>query len=76
VVGIWAGGIPETLTPQKIAAVNASMQLDEAGLQAVIKGMDEMRILPRSPRLDEIADTAAFLASERAGAINATAIHL
>ena len=81
VVGIWAGGIPETLTPEKLAAVNSAMQLDDEGLQAVIKTLDEMRILPRSPRLSEIADTAAFLASERAGAItgsfiNATAVHV
>ncbi|MQA86553.1 MAG: SDR family oxidoreductase [Streptosporangiales bacterium] len=81
VLGIWAGGIPETLTSERIAAVNASMQLDEAGLRAVIGGLDQMRILPRSPRLAEIADTAAFLASDRAypitgSFINATAMSL
>jgi NAD(P)-dependent dehydrogenase (short-subunit alcohol dehydrogenase family) len=81
VLGIWAGGIPETLTPEKIAAVNANMQLDEPGLQAVLKGLDEMRVLPRSPSLAQIGDLAAFLASDRAGAltgsfINATALFL
>lgn len=81
VAGIWAGGIPETLTPEKIAAVNASMKLDGAGVQAVVEGLDEMRILPRSPRLPEIAALAAFLASDQAypitgSWINATAMAL
>lgn len=78
VLGIWVAGIPETLTPEKIAATNAEIQLDEAGLQAMINGLDQMRVLPRSPRLAEIAETAetaAFLASDRAYAITGSFIN-
>lgn len=65
VLGIWVAGVPETLSPEKIAAVNSDMRMDEAAFQGFISQLDAMRMLRRSPRLAQIADMAAFLASDR-----------
>ena len=65
VVGLWVAGIPETLSPERLAGVNSAMQLDEAAFQGVLDHLASMRMLRRSPSLDEVADTAAFLASDR-----------
>lgn len=65
VLGIWVAGVPETLSPEKIAAVNSDMRMDEAAFQGLISQLDAMRMLRRSPRLAQIADMAAFLASDR-----------
>ena len=72
VLGIWVAGIPETLSPEKLAAVNSAMQLDDAAVQGLITQLDGMRILRRSPRLDEVTELAVFLASDRAGALTGT----
>lgn len=34
VLGLWAAGVPETLTPEKLAAVNSDMVLDDAACKA------------------------------------------
>ena len=72
VVGLWTAGVPETLTPAKIAAVNSALQIDAAGLQRIIEGLGQMTMLRRAPALALVADAAAFLASDRAGAITGT----
>jgi NAD(P)-dependent dehydrogenase (short-subunit alcohol dehydrogenase family) len=72
VLGIWAAGVPETLTPAKLAAVNAELQLDDAALQGLLAQLDQLRLLRRSPRLAEVADVVTFLASDRAAAITGT----
>ncbi|GAA2137101.1 SDR family NAD(P)-dependent oxidoreductase [Streptomyces synnematoformans] len=77
-VGLWAAGVPETLTPEKLGAVNPAMGTAEA-VQHILDSLDNLRMLPASPRLQEIADLAAFLASDRAAAVtggwvNATAM--
>ena len=68
VVGLWVAGIPETLSPERLAGVNSSMQLDEAAFQGVLDHLASMRMLRRSPSLVEVADTAALprLRPERA----------
>jgi NAD(P)-dependent dehydrogenase (short-subunit alcohol dehydrogenase family) len=76
-VGLWAAGIPETLTVEKLSAVNSS--IDEAAIGGIVAQLDSMRLTKRSPRLDDIAATATFLASDRAAGItgsfvNATAM--
>lgn len=76
VVGIWTAGVPETLTPENIAAVNSEMQMDAAALEQLKQRMNEMTILRRMPALARVADTAAFLASDRAGAITATIVNV
>jgi NAD(P)-dependent dehydrogenase (short-subunit alcohol dehydrogenase family) len=75
-LGIWIAGVPETLTPEKLAEVNGDLQLDEAGLQGLLTHLDGMRILRRSPKLDEVAGTLAFLASDRAGGITGTFVNV
>ncbi|MGI8800278.1 MAG: SDR family NAD(P)-dependent oxidoreductase [Pseudonocardia sp.] len=36
VVGMWIAGVPETLTPEKLAAVNSDLQLDDTALQGLL----------------------------------------
>jgi NAD(P)-dependent dehydrogenase (short-subunit alcohol dehydrogenase family) len=66
VAGIHTAAVRETLTREKIAAVNGDSAVDP---EAVIAGIASMTMLRRAPGVQQIADTAAFLASDRAGAI-------
>ena len=75
VVGIWTAGLPETFSREKLAAVDNKFQ-DEAAFQGLIENLDRMRMTRRSPRLAEVAATAAFLASEKAGAITGTFVNV
>jgi NAD(P)-dependent dehydrogenase (short-subunit alcohol dehydrogenase family) len=69
VLGIWTAGVPETLTPEKLAAVNRTLVVDAAGLEVMKGQMGQMTMLRRMPALAQVAEVAAFLASDRAGAI-------
>jgi len=62
-----AGGFAE------VAEVNA---LDEAAYKGLLESLDQMRMTRRSPRLDEVAATATFLASDKAGAITGTFVNV
>jgi NAD(P)-dependent dehydrogenase (short-subunit alcohol dehydrogenase family) len=75
VVGIWTAGLPETMSREKVAPYVGG-QLDEATYQGILENLDEMRMTRRSPRLAEVAATAAFLASEKAGAITGTFVNV
>jgi NAD(P)-dependent dehydrogenase (short-subunit alcohol dehydrogenase family) len=75
VVGIWTAGLPETFAKENIAAVDSRFE-EEAALQGLIDSLDQMRMTRRSPRLEEVAATAAFLASEKAGAITGTFVNV
>src|SRR5919202_2676535 len=75
VVGIWTAGLPETFSKEKLAAVDSKFQ-DEAAFQGLIESLDQMRMTRRSPRLAEVAATAAFLASDRAAAITGTFVNV
>jgi NAD(P)-dependent dehydrogenase (short-subunit alcohol dehydrogenase family) len=75
VLGIWTAGLPETLSREKLSAVDSKFE-DEAAFQSVIENLDRMRMTHRSPRLAEVAATAAFLASEKAGAITGTFVNV
>jgi len=75
VLGIWTAGLPETFSKESLAAVDSRFQ-DEAALQGLIERLDQMRMTRRSPRLEEVAATAAFLASEKAGAITGTFVNV
>lgn len=70
-LGMWVAGVPETLTPESLGAVNPALATPEA-LQGILDKLDDLRMLPASPRLREVAELAAFLASERAGAVTGT----
>lgn len=76
VVGIWTAGIPETLSPEKLTAVNRNLQLDEAAFQGLLGQLDAMRMLRRSPRLAQVAEVAAFLASDQAAAITGAFVNV
>jgi hypothetical protein len=52
--------VPETLTPEKLGAVNPAMASPEA-LRGILDMLDGLRMLPASPRLREVAELAAFL---------------
>jgi NAD(P)-dependent dehydrogenase (short-subunit alcohol dehydrogenase family) len=74
--GVWIAGVPETLTVEKMSKVNAD--IDDAAVEGILAQLASLRMTKRSPRLDEIADTITFLASDRAAGItgawvNATA---
>ena len=75
VVGIWTAGLPETFSKEKIAAVDSRFQ-DEAAFQGLIESLNQMRMTRRSPRLKEVAATAAFLACEKAAAITGTFVNV
>jgi NAD(P)-dependent dehydrogenase (short-subunit alcohol dehydrogenase family) len=75
VVGIWTAGLPETFSKEKVAAVDSRFE-GEAAFQGLIKSLDQMRMTRRSPRLEEVAATATFLASEKAAAITGTFVNV
>jgi NAD(P)-dependent dehydrogenase (short-subunit alcohol dehydrogenase family) len=76
VVGLWAAGVPETLTREKLAAIDSNMNLDDAALQGLLANLAGMRMTRRNPTLAEIAATAAFLASDLAGGITGTFVNV
>src|SRR5215218_8209399 len=76
VVGIWTAGLPETFSKEKLAAVDSNLALDEAAFQGLLDNLDQMRMTRRSPRLAEVAATAAFLASDGAAAITGTFVNV
>src|SRR5215210_1037448 len=77
VVGIWTAGLPETLSREQLAVVNSNLvDMDDAAFQGLLDSLDQMRMTRRSPRLAEVAAVAAFLASERAGAITGTFVNV
>jgi NAD(P)-dependent dehydrogenase (short-subunit alcohol dehydrogenase family) len=67
VVGIYTAGVAETITREKLAA--AGRDMDPAELEAMLAQMTPLR---RPPRVQQVADTAAFLASDRASGMTAT----
>jgi NAD(P)-dependent dehydrogenase (short-subunit alcohol dehydrogenase family) len=73
VLGLYTAGVPETLVPEKLAAVNRTMKrLDAAAIEQMVGGLAQMTMLRRAPRLAQVAEVAAFLASDRAGAMTGT----
>jgi NAD(P)-dependent dehydrogenase (short-subunit alcohol dehydrogenase family) len=75
VLGIWTAGLPETFSKERLAAVDSKFE-DEAAIRRLVERLDRMRMTRRSTRLDEVAATAAFLASEKAGAITGTFVNV
>jgi NAD(P)-dependent dehydrogenase (short-subunit alcohol dehydrogenase family) len=58
------------------AAGSYTKELFPKPLEAALAGMAAMTLLKRLPTLSEVAETAAFLASDRAGAMTATVANL
>lgn len=74
VVGIWTAGLPETITKEKMA--EHGIELSDEAFQGMLANLDGMRMTKKSPRLAEVAGTAAFLASDNAGAITGTFVNV
>ena len=66
VVGIHTAAVLDTLTAEKVGEVSGQRPPD---LEAMLEHVAQMSMLRRRPALDEVAATAAFLASDHAGAI-------
>ena len=73
-VGLWAAGVPETFTLEKLSAVNPA--IDEAAVQGIVAGLAGMRMTHRNPTLAEVAATAVFLASDHAAGITGTFVNV
>jgi NAD(P)-dependent dehydrogenase (short-subunit alcohol dehydrogenase family) len=68
VLTIHTAGVQETLTSRKLEDVDVNAPDPEQ----VIEMIAGMAMLKRAPRLAEVAETAAFLASDRASGITAS----
>jgi NAD(P)-dependent dehydrogenase (short-subunit alcohol dehydrogenase family) len=66
VAGIHTAAVAGTVSREAIAEVSGAQVPD---LDAMLAGIAQMTMLRRLPELQQVADTAAFLASDRAGAI-------
>jgi NAD(P)-dependent dehydrogenase (short-subunit alcohol dehydrogenase family) len=78
VVGIYTAGVADLMVPErmkKLAAVAGEhmLNLDPA---AIVQGIAGGTMLRRAPSLAEVADTAAFLASDRASGITGTIVNV
>ena len=63
ICGIWTAGVAQTLSKEKLAAVGGKNAPDPQTAEEMIAGMAALR---RAPRLADVAEVAAFLASDRA----------
>jgi NAD(P)-dependent dehydrogenase (short-subunit alcohol dehydrogenase family) len=72
VVGIHTAAVAETLTRERIAEVSGQ-DVDPA---LILRSVAEMTTLRRAPALQHVADTAAFLASDRAGDVTGTIVNV
>jgi NAD(P)-dependent dehydrogenase (short-subunit alcohol dehydrogenase family) len=66
VVTIYTAGVAETLNDARMQEVNP------AASAAMVEALTGMTMLKRLPKLREVCDTAAFLASDRASGMTAT----
>ena len=73
VVGLYTAGVAETLTREKLAAVGDGGGIDPADVERAIAGMAMLR---RAPKLAQVADAAAFLASDRAAGTTGTIVNV
>jgi NAD(P)-dependent dehydrogenase (short-subunit alcohol dehydrogenase family) len=63
VCGIWTAGVVETLTQGKLTEVGGDNVPSPHTVEQLIAGMSALR---RAPRLADVSEVAAFLASDRA----------
>jgi NAD(P)-dependent dehydrogenase (short-subunit alcohol dehydrogenase family) len=72
VCGLHTAGVEGTVTPEDVAKVSP----EAAGqLEAMMAALTQMTMLKRRPTAQQIADTAAFLASDRAGALTSQMVN-
>src|SRR5205085_5915262 len=63
VCGSWTAGVAETLSQEKLTVVGGTNAPETQTAEAMIAGVAALR---RAPRLADVAEVAAFLASDRA----------
>lgn len=73
VVSLYTAGVADTLTREKLAAVGGGGGMDPADVERAIASMTMLR---RAPTLAQVADAAAFLASDRAAGITGTVLNV
>jgi NAD(P)-dependent dehydrogenase (short-subunit alcohol dehydrogenase family) len=73
VCGIWTAGVAETLSDEKISAVGGDGAPTAQTAMEMIAGMSALR---RTPRLADVADVAAFLASDRAAGVTGSMVNV
>jgi NAD(P)-dependent dehydrogenase (short-subunit alcohol dehydrogenase family) len=69
VVGLYTAGVPETFGLEHDSNPNRPSAMSPEDIERI---MGPMTMLKHAPRLQEVADAAAFLASDRAAGITAT----
>lgn len=69
VCGIWTAGVVETLSKEKLVEVGGQNVPEPQTVEEMIAGMAALR---RAPRLADVAEVAAFLASDRAAGMTGT----
>ena len=72
VCGIWTAGVADTLSEEKMKAVNENVP-DLSKVKEMLAGMSVLR---RNVSLSDVADAAAFLASDRAAGITGTMLNV
>jgi NAD(P)-dependent dehydrogenase (short-subunit alcohol dehydrogenase family) len=73
VCGVWTAGVVETLSTEKLTAVGGENVAGPQTVEDMIAGMAALR---RAPRLADVAEVAAFLASDRARGITGTMVNV
>ena len=68
--GLWTAGVPETFGLED--DTNVSRRGTGMGSEDIERILGPMTMLGHAPRLDQVADAAAFLASDRASGITGT----
>ncbi len=72
VCGIWTAGVAETLSPEKLTSVGGP---DAPAPRSALELIAGMSVLRRAPRLADVTELAAFLASDRAAGITGTMVN-
>src|SRR5919199_3227547 len=69
VCGIWTAGVAEALSTEKLTEVGGENAPEPRTAEEMIAGMAALR---RAPRLADVAEVAAFLASDQSAGLNGT----
>ncbi len=69
VCGIWTAGVAETLSKEKLTEIGGKNTPEPQTVEQMIAGMAALR---RTPALADVAEVAAFLASDRAAGMTGT----
>ncbi len=73
VCGIWTAGVAETMSNEKLTDVAGE---NAPSPHAALEMIARMAALRRAPRLTDVAEAAAFLASDRAAGITGTMVNV